>query len=138
MKSSVNDRCSQQDYRELFSTAADELRWLCYTLTGDDSLTDKVMDAAMEQSLKGANRVFREWMLSWARRLVIRFCIGAVQPAASVSRDTHRKSHGEYTTIEADAISAILDLSSDRLQKKLLELDALPRFVFVLRAIEEC
>lgn len=138
MKPNINDRCSQQDCRDLFSTAAEELRWLCYTLTGDESMSEKAMDAAMEQSLKGANRVFREWMLSWARRLIIGFCIGAVQPAASLSQGTHRKSHGECTTVEVEAISAILDLPSDRLQKKLLELDPLPRFVFVLRAIEEC
>src|SRR5215813_1738741 len=78
----MNDRCTENDYRTLFATSVEELRWLCYTLTGNDSLSDKAMDAALEQSLKGANRVFREWMLSWARRLIIRFCIGAVRPAA--------------------------------------------------------
>jgi len=132
----MNDRCTENDYRTLFATSVEELRWLCYTLTGDDSLSDKAMDAALEQSLKGASRVFREWMLSWARRLIIRFCIGAVRPAASFSQGTYRKSHAE-SSVNADDVSAILDLPSDRLQKKLLELDPLPRFVFVLRAIEE-
>lgn len=138
MRPNSNDRCSQQDYRDLFSTAADELRWLCYSLTGDDSLTTKVMDAAMEQSLKGANRVFREWMLSWARRLIIRFCVGAVRPAASLNEDPGHKSRADFSAVDADDVSAILDVPSDRLQKKLLALDPLPRFVFVLRAIEEC
>lgn len=62
MRSNTNDRCTEQDYRNLFATSADELRWLGYTLTGNDSLSEKVMDAALEQSLKGANQVFREWM----------------------------------------------------------------------------
>ena len=136
MRSNTNDRCTEQDYRNLFSTSAEELRWLAYTLTGNDSLSEKVMDAALEQSLKGASGVFREWMLSWARRLIIRFCIGAVQPAADLDR-THRKSHADFSAVDADEVSAILDLPSQRLQKKLLELDPLPRFVFALRAIEE-
>ena len=137
MRSNTNDRCTGQDYRNLFATSADELRWLGYTLTGNDSLSEKVMDAALEQSLKGASGVFREWMLSWGRRLIVRFCIGAVRPASDLGQGNHRKSHAEFSAVTADEVSAILDLPSDRLQKKLLELDPLPRFVFVLRAIEE-
>jgi DNA-directed RNA polymerase specialized sigma24 family protein len=137
MRSNASDRCTEQDYRNLFATSAEELRWLGYTLTGDDSLSEKVMDAALEQSLKGASRVFREWMLSWARRLIIRFCIGAVQPAAGLNQSTYRKSPADFATVDAEDVSAILDLPSDRLQEKMLELDPLPRFVFALRAIEE-
>jgi DNA-directed RNA polymerase specialized sigma24 family protein len=137
MKPNINDRCSQQDYRDLFSTAAEELRWLCYTLTGDESMSEKAMDAAMEQSLKDANRVFREWMLSWARRLIIRFCIGAVRPAATLTQRAHWPAQGESTPVDGEDVAAILEPTSDRLQRKLLQLDPLPRFVFALRAIEE-
>jgi DNA-directed RNA polymerase specialized sigma24 family protein len=135
MKPNTNDRCSQQDYRDLFSTAAEELRWLCYTLTGDESMSEKAMDAAMEQSLKGANHVFREWMLSWARRLIIRFCIGAVRPAGINQRNC--RPFSDRIAVDAEDISSILKLPSELLQHKLLQQDSLPRFVFVLRAIEE-
>ncbi len=57
------------------ASSASQLHWLCYTLTGDEELTAKVLDAALEQSLKGADGVFREWMLSWARRLTIKVCV---------------------------------------------------------------
>lgn len=56
-----------------------------------------------------------------------------MRPTADLSQDAHRKS----SAVTNDEVSAILDLPSERLQKKLLELDPLPRFVFVLRAIEE-
>jgi DNA-directed RNA polymerase specialized sigma24 family protein len=137
MKPNINERCSRQDYRDLFSTAAEELRWLCYTLTGDGSMSEKAMDAAMEQSLKGADRVFREWMLSWARRLIIRFCIGAVRPAAGVNQRNCRPFSDERIPVDAEDISSILELPSELLQRKLLQLGPLLRFVFALRAIEE-
>jgi len=134
MKPNTNDRCTEQDYRNLFATSAQELRWLCYTLTGDESLSEKAMDAAMEQSLKGANRVFREWMLSWARRLIIRFCIGAVRPAASQNAVF---APLQLKPINTEDVDEILSLPSERLQQELLQIEALPRFVFALRAIEE-
>jgi len=137
MKLHSNDRCSEQDYRDLFSTAAEELRWLCHTLTGDDSLGDKAMEAAMEQSLKGANRVFREWMLSWARRLIIRFCIGAVRPTAHNRGQNNPFATAQLKPVKSEEVDEILSLSAERLQKKMLGLEALPRFVFALRAIEE-
>lgn len=80
---SSNDMCGQNDFRRLFGSSASQLHWLCYTLTGDEELTAKVLDAALEQSLKGADGVFREWMLSWARRLTIKVCVRIVRPAAS-------------------------------------------------------
>jgi hypothetical protein len=55
MKPNFQERCSEQDYRMLFATSAEELRWLCYTLTGDDSLSERAMDAALEQSLHGSS-----------------------------------------------------------------------------------
>ena len=134
----MNDRCTESDYRALFASSGEELRWLCYTLTGDEELSDKALDAALEQSLKGATRVFREWMLSWARRLIIRFCISTVRPAAeSIGQRAYFPSPTELASVAPDQIEAILDLPADCLQRKLLRLDALSRFVFVLRAIEE-
>jgi hypothetical protein len=54
------DRCTQNDYVRLFADSSQPLRWLCHTLTGDEALSEKVLNAAFEQSLKGADRVFRD------------------------------------------------------------------------------
>jgi DNA-directed RNA polymerase specialized sigma24 family protein len=138
MKPNINDRCSEQDYRNLFATSAQELRWLCYTLTGDDSLSERAMDAALEQSLKGANHIFREWMLSWARRLIIRFCVSSVRPAtAARCQQRYAFAPEQFKPVSTEEVDKIRSLPADRLQQQLLELDALPRFVFALRAIEE-
>ena len=52
--------------RPVIADSAEELRWLCYTPTGNAELSGQAVDAALQQSLKGANEVFQEWMLGWA------------------------------------------------------------------------
>ena len=78
------DRCTQNDYVRLFADSAEPLRWLCYTLTGDEELSEKVLKAAFEQSLRGADCVFREWMVSWVRRLIIQACIALMRPTGYI------------------------------------------------------
>jgi DNA-directed RNA polymerase specialized sigma24 family protein len=129
------DRCTQNDYVQLFADSAEPLRWLCYTLTGDKALSEKVLSAAFEQSLKGADRVFRDWMVSWARRLIIQACIRLMRPTAQSMEECvcihHRKEDGI-----SDLLELALSQPSEVLQQRLLNLDPLPRFVFVLRALE--
>jgi DNA-directed RNA polymerase specialized sigma24 family protein len=129
------DRCTQNDYVQLFADSAEPLRWLCYTLTGDKALSEKVLSAAFEQSLKGADRVFRDWMVSWARRLIIQACIRLMRPTAQSMEECvcihHRKEDGI-----SDLLELALSQPSEVLRQRLLNLDPLPRFVFVLRALE--
>ncbi len=136
-RNSVNDMCKQNDFRRLFGSCTAQLHWLCYTLTGDEELTSKVLDAALEQSLKGADGVFREWMLSWARRLTIKVCIAIVRPAAS--NITQRPYFPQLATpglVISHDLESVLAQPAEELQRRLLQLDAVQRFVFVLRALE--
>jgi DNA-directed RNA polymerase specialized sigma24 family protein len=130
------DRCTQNDYVRLFADSAEPLRWLCYTLTGDEELSEKVLKAAFEQSLKGADCVFRDWMVSWARRLIIQACIALMHPTGDSMEEclcTHFREDGSGIS---DQLELALSQPSEVLQQRLLNLDALPRFVFVLRALE--
>jgi DNA-directed RNA polymerase specialized sigma24 family protein len=102
-------------------------------LTSDKNLGEKVLKAALEQCLKGADCVFREWMLSWARRLIIKACAEIMQPGTLVFPEgfyflPHR--------LNALDLEGALSMSLELLQEKLLKLDPLQRFVFVLRAME--
>ena len=131
------DRCAPSDYVRLFAESAEPLHWLCYTLTGDEELSGRILSAALEQSLKGAERVFRDWMVSWARRLLIKACTEIVQPWTSPA------AHHPYPLlpmrsegVKREQLGAVLILPSAVLQERLLQLDPLDRFVFVLRAIE--
>jgi DNA-directed RNA polymerase specialized sigma24 family protein len=130
------DRCTQNDYVRLFADSAEPLRWLCYTLTGDEELSEKVLKAAFEQSLRGADCVFREWMVSWVRRLIIQACIALMRPTGYILEECVCLSHREGGGGISDQIELALSQPSEVLQQRLLHLDALPRFVFMLRALE--
>jgi DNA-directed RNA polymerase specialized sigma24 family protein len=130
------DRCTQNDYVRLFADSAEPLRWLCYTLTGDGELSDNVLKAAFEQSLKGADCVFREWMVSWVRRLIIQACIALMRPTGFGLEDCVCLNHRQNISGVSDQLELALSQPSDALQQRLLHLDPLPRFIFVLRALE--
>jgi len=132
---SINDKCTESDCRKIFASSIEELGWLCYTLTGDQKLSDKALQAAMEQSVKGAGQVFREWMLSWTRRLIIKFCITTMRPTVAVT-DRHYYISQRFAPIDTEHVELALSLSPDVLQRKLQRLDTLHRFAFVLRAME--
>ena len=132
-----NERCSPSDYKALFASSRERLCWLCFTLTGDEELSQRAVDAAFEQTLKGAEQVFREWMSSWARRLLIKFCIATVRPA--IARDDQRICSCQDQVLgsfDSASLANFVNLPADELQQRLLQIPVLPRFVFVLRALE--
>jgi DNA-directed RNA polymerase specialized sigma24 family protein len=133
----LDERCTSNDYRRLFAGSAERLGWLCYLLTGNEKLSEKLLDAALEQSLKGADHVFREWMVSWARRLIVRVCIETMRPQiAEMAQAAYLLPPMRLGAIDQERLSPVLSLPADVLQERLLELDVLSRFVFVLRALE--
>src|SRR5215471_1588292 len=117
------DKCTQDDYVRLFADSAKPLRWLSKTLTGDPELSERVLATGLEQSLKGADRVFRDWMVSWARRLIIKACVEIVQPGALAG------SHESYlllpiapNPVNRGDLEGLLRLPSELLQERLLQL----------------
>lgn len=130
------DRCTQNDYVRLFADSAEPLRWLCYSLTGDEELSEKVLNAAFKQSLKGADCVFRDWMVRWARRLIVQACIELMRPTGYSLEECICMHSREDGAGLSDLLELALGQPSDALQQRLLHLDPLSRFVFVLRALE--
>ena len=130
------DRCTQKDYIRLFTDSAEPLRWLCNTLTGDEELSEKVLNAAFQQSLRGADCVFRDWMVSWARRLIIQACIALVKPTGLDLEECVCPNHRETGGEGSGQLDLALSQPSDELGQRLLNLNSLSRFVFVLRAVE--
>lgn len=130
------DRCTPEDYRGLFTREADQLHLLCRALTGDDHRAQLSFQDALAQSLASANGVFREWMSSWARRQIIKSCIRTMATEIqSVAR-----SFSPFTTYrslsDAAASEQLRTMAPTLLEKKLLALDPLSRFVIVLRVLE--
>jgi DNA-directed RNA polymerase specialized sigma24 family protein len=133
----ASNRCNENDCRGLFKASARELQWLCYTLTGDQKLAEQAIHAALEQSLKGATQVFRGWMLSWARRLIIKFCIATERPWTSqLAQSAYPLRPMAVSTESSGHLARVLSQPPEVLQQALLRLDVLSRFVFVMRAME--
>jgi DNA-directed RNA polymerase specialized sigma24 family protein len=86
--------------------------------------------------MKGADCVFRDWMVSWARRLIIQACIAVIRPTDDSLEDCLCLHHKVDSVGLSDQLELALSQPSDVLQQRLLNLDPLPRFVFVLRALE--
>jgi DNA-directed RNA polymerase specialized sigma24 family protein len=128
---------STEQCESLFASSAERLRWLCFTLTANEELADRAFESALQQSLKGASRVFQQWMASWARRQIIKSCIAIMRPAVLRVAHCACSCHG-METVSADVIQADIlpNLSPSALQLSLMRLDVLSRFVFVLRALE--
>jgi DNA-directed RNA polymerase specialized sigma24 family protein len=137
IRSSNRDKCTESDYQRMFTTSREQLHWLCYTLTGNAELSDQALDAALQQSLKGAGEVFRDWMWSWARRLIVKLCIAIVRPSAPKSEDrTCTCRDAESGSLSASEREILLSLPPEELQRRLLGIEPLERFAFVLRAFE--
>src|SRR4029434_1252226 len=68
-----------EECETLFASSAEGPRWLCFTLTANEELADRAFESALQQSLKGASRVFQQWMASWARRQIIKSCIAVMR-----------------------------------------------------------
>ncbi len=129
--------CNAEDCQSLFASSAERLRWLCYTLTADETLADQAFEAALEQSMKSASQVFQQWMATWARRQIIKSCIAIVRPASLRVERCSCSCHGmELVSARGIQGATLPNLSAQALQRSLFRLDALSRFVFVLRALE--
>jgi len=136
-RSLSHERCTSSDYRQLFAGSAERLRWLCYLLTADEELSDQLLDAALEQSLKGSDHVFREWMVSWARRLIIRVCAETMRvQIAATAQSIYTLPPMRLGAIHPERIAQVMNLPAEVFEERVLRLDVLSRFVFVLRAME--
>jgi DNA-directed RNA polymerase specialized sigma24 family protein len=130
------ERCSPEDYRSLFHSNAESLLGLCRTLTGDERRARLSFDNALNRCVESANVVFREWMLSWARRLIIKSCIAAMR--SEIQSAAHRFSASTINRPLPETTRArhLSKMAPEELETKLLRADTLCRFVVVLRVVE--
>jgi DNA-directed RNA polymerase specialized sigma24 family protein len=76
---SANEYATQEDFCRVFTENMNGLYQLSYLLTGDDEKAQQCFVAGLEQSVK-ANKVFKDWARSWAKRAIIKNAIRALQP----------------------------------------------------------
>jgi DNA-directed RNA polymerase specialized sigma24 family protein len=124
----ANDYATVKDFRVVFADGLNDLYRLSFMLTGDHQKAQRCFLSAQEDCGK-ANRVFKEWAGSWARRTIIQSAIRELKPRSSIERLSSFTVHpcscefpgGGELQFALDAV---------------LALDDLERFVFVMSVLE--
>ncbi len=127
-KQRANEYATVENFRGVFADGLNDLYQLSFMLTGDHEKAQQCLVTAQEDCGK-ANRVFKEWACSWARRTIIQHAIRQLKPRSSIARlssFTALPCTGEFPSggephFERDAV---------------LALDDLERFVFVMSVLE--
>jgi DNA-directed RNA polymerase specialized sigma24 family protein len=115
------------DFEQIFTQEMSALYLLSFLLTGDREKAEECFVNGIGESTK-ANRVFKEWARSWARRTIIQSAIRLIAPLQNSDRAMRSPSAvgtmDKLPIVSQAEVSAILDLSP------------LERFVFVMSALE--
>src|SRR5437773_4016980 len=115
---------TQDEFCRTFAEEENSLYLLALLLTANASKAEQCFVAGLEDSIQG-NSVFKEWVRSWSRRMIIRNAIQLISPAPGQVNDTPHVS-------ESGAVT--LDLGSEL--TAVLQLAPLERFVFVMSVLE--
>ena len=115
---------SQDEFCRIFEEDENAIYLLSLLLTADSSKAEQCFVAGLEDSIQG-NRVFKEWVRSWSRRMIIKNAIRMISPAPG-------QVNGAPHVSDSDAVE--LDLGSAL--TAVLQLAPLERFVFVMSVLE--
>ena len=119
--SGPSDQTTSADFCQIFAEHMDSLYLLSLLLTADPEKAEQCFVAGLSDSVEG-NPVFKEWALSWAKRVIVQRAIQMVRPAT-------RKRSVANTLIPEREIAPRLTA--------IFQLDTFERFVFVMSVLEK-
>jgi len=120
---------SHEDFHTIFNEDRNELYQLSFLLTRDPAQAERCLVSGLEDCVSG-NRVFREWVRSWAKRTIVQNTIRELKPRPGKSNSPlsgamfpHMDQHsrGPSRHFEIDAVLRLADFD---------------RFVFVMSVLE--
>jgi hypothetical protein len=118
---------SSDDFRRVFDQDMNSLYQLLFLLTADREKAERCFVSGLEDAVK-ANRVFKEWARSWARRVIIINAVRAINPRPieenGGSSSAPVSSNGKTQPVEQVEIAAVLAL------------EPFERFVYVMTVLE--
>jgi len=118
-----------------FVNERSELLWLAFLLTGDRDTSIDVLATAMDMD-DVASPFFRNWMISWSRKLVIARALGSLEPQMAASVQRTRERRGPDTQIPGKAWSLDPTTGKAELEEALLAIDLFPRCALLLTVFE--
>ena len=117
-----------EEFLKIFDQDMNGPYQLSFLLTGDHQKGERCFVAGIEDCVK-ENRVFREWVRAWAKRVIVKNAIRELHPRRSHSNSSvlptvfshNQQSSGPIGHFDVDAVLGLADFE---------------RFVFVLCVLE--
>jgi DNA-directed RNA polymerase specialized sigma24 family protein len=119
----ISEYASRADFQDVFTTHMPQLYLLALLLVGDEVKAEQCFVGAIEDCLT-RNLVFKEWVYSCSRRLVVR---RAIQMSLPIQQDFHE---------DQVRTQAAVSPATDRWVTDILRLPLFERFVYVLSVLE--
>jgi DNA-directed RNA polymerase specialized sigma24 family protein len=123
-----NPFATREDFIEIFHEDVNELYQLSFLLTGEHEKAEKCVVAGFEDCVH-ENRVFREWVSSWAKRVIVENAIRELKPRPSLPGSPPSAtlfSHSHQSNSSGGQFAP----------ETLLKLGDFERFVFVMSVLE--
>lgn len=125
---------------EFFSEHSSELYRLAFLLTGDPEQSVQSLGAALEVE-DVANPFFRDWMASWARKLVIAAALGVIAVQLRESARRVEQSQDEDSVCLGNpptgAWTGFEDITNAEFERAVLAVDVFPRCALLLTIFEK-
>lgn len=120
-----------------FAREESELLWLAYLLTGDRQTSMDAVVHAMDTS-DAANPFFRNWMISWSRKLVIAKALGSIEQEMGESvRRARERQCPRPAEIPTRGWSLNANTDKAEIERALLAIDLFPRCAVLLTVFEK-
>lgn len=133
------NKTKQDGFYEAFGEHYSELYWLAFLLTGDRELSVQAFTNALDGDV-GANPFYRDWIVSWARRLVIAGALGVITSELRESVRRVEKSRVEVPAIDRrqSGIRAGFEgITKAEFEQAVLAVDVFPRCALLLTVFEK-
>jgi hypothetical protein len=115
---------TQDEFCRIFAEDENALYLLAYLLTTETLKAEQCVVAGLEDSIQG-NPVFKEWVRSWSKRMIIKNAIQMVSPALGQENRAPHVSDSDALGLDLEGSLAVV-----------LQLAPLERFVFVMSVLE--
>jgi hypothetical protein len=123
-----NPFATREDFIKLFHEDRNGLYQLSFLLTGDHEKAEKCFVAGIEDCVK-ESRVFREWVRSWAKRIIVENAIRELKPRPSLPGSSPSAAVFLHSG-QSSGSGGHFDLET------VLKLGDFERFVFVMSVLE--
>lgn len=135
-----SETAAQEAAHRTFEEQSSEFYWLAYLLTGNTEQAVQAFTSALEFA-DAPTPVFREFMISWARKLVIASALATV--TSTLRASALRFENAEFADMSRHANFSSShgtnsrDLTKPQLHRALLAIDIFPRCALLLTIFEK-